>query len=217
MAPGTLDAEVTIFAAPKHGMKRLYHDAESASLATGHPGLEKMLKLTSGGLGRVEIGAYDGFLLHGLFLIPPRFDRRHSAGFVRSALDDMLSVSAAPDLARLLTQHASAPVLVSPEPLLADQYEGAPTSMVPSQPMSYPDICGLIAERFGVPGVRWLWQPEETIGPSLDTPRAYSTSSERLLKQEEHKTHDVRHMNALYGELILRSAVARLVELMEVA
>lgn len=221
MSNEALGAEVVIFAAPKHGMGRLVPDASGQVLACDNEGVSNMLRMTSGGLDRIEIGAYDGFILHGLYLIPPRLDRRHSGALAQAAVRDMLALSTAPGLARALVAATKAPVLISPEPLLADQ-EGldipARPSNAPSDPLPYDTIMDMVEAEFGVPGVHWLRQPGHTMGERLSTLRQYSTESTRLAEENiAHKDGDVRHMNADYGRLVLEAAAARFSDLMQPA
>jgi hypothetical protein len=226
MPSGALEAEVSVFAAPGRHLSKLLPNSGGQHLVVDprYPladNVRNFFKATSGKSDTIEIGAYDGFILHGLYLIPPRLDRRHSGALAQAAVRDMLALSSAPGLARALVAATSAPVLISPEPLLADQ-EGldipARPSNAPSDPLPYDTIMDMVEAQFGVPGVHWLRQPPHTMGERLSTLRHYSTESTRLAKEDiAHKDGDVRHMNADYGRLVLEAAAARFSDLMQPA
>ena len=69
--------ELTFFAAANKGMAKV--KPESGNRFTSADILiTRMLSITSGGLGSIEVDDYDAFLVYGLFLILPRLDHRHT-------------------------------------------------------------------------------------------------------------------------------------------
>lgn len=203
----------SLFALPKYGMKRIRPLESDSKLGSENKQLANMLYMTSGGASVIELDNFDSFFLHGLDLIPPRLDRRHSRAMAMASVEDMIAPSGALYLAELIRRVSDAPILVSPEPLRADQEVENKTHVAPngpSQPEYYGTIMSMVMTSFPVPGVHWVLQRPETIGERLSTLRAFSTNSTRLDSDVSHKKGDTRHMNGAYGEIVLDDVIAKL-------
>lgn len=207
----------TIFAAPNRGMKQVKLDADKKRLVPSKDGIEDFFRLTSEGLQHIEIADYDAFLLHGLFIQPPRFDKRHSQALRAEVAKEILGTSEATSLAQKVREATSVPILVSPEPLPADFEEDDETTVridanAPQNPSDLAEVWQVLSDNFPLSDVNWLWQDPSTIGTRMNTKRSYSTGSQRVqvTAKEDHNLRDVRHMNAKYGDVVLRMASARL-------
>lgn len=212
----------TFFAAPNRGMRHLVVDKNSGRLTAIKKGIQQFLSLTSGGLKYIDSAEYDAFLLHGLFVTPPRFDIRHSEAFREAATKDMLAVSESQRLTKILREVSVAPILISPEPFPADFEDNdedkiLPTAYAPKKPQSTEAIYQGMSDNFLGSGVHWLRQDPNTIGGRLNTQRSFSTGSGRLKQGDQraaHKERDVRHMNEKYGEIVLRMACEKVKEVL---
>ncbi|MEP5152251.1 hypothetical protein, partial [Planktotalea sp.] len=205
----------SIFAVARHGIRDLKLSADRSALEPRSQQIREKLSFVSGGLESIVLSSYDAFLLHGLFLIPPRIDRRHSSALRQISVKEMLTECDAQKLARLIASGSKAPILISPEPLLADIGNDIvrKNSNAPTQPVQYEEVCATIEDEFGQPGVHWLWQDPSTIGDQFNTIREYSVGSvalKGLKNAKQHASIDVRHMNDDYGRIVLENVVEKL-------
>ena len=212
----SLGCKITIFAAPNRGLRFFKISDTKDRLSWTDPAIRDMISNTSGGLAEVVVADYDAFLVHGLFVIPPRFDTRHSRAFQSAATQSMLSGSLGLRLATELAGITKAPVLLSPEPLLADLEDDGVTSVqkrsnAPVDPLPFEAVCDAMRAACDIAGIDWLFQPPSTIGPRLNTDRSYSTNPSRLSvgADEKHLEKDVRHMNSDYGSSVLKALVEK--------
>ena len=204
----------TFFAAPNRSMRQVVVDKDRGRLTAKTGSVQEFLSLTSNGLNYVDVAEYDAFLLHGLFVTPPRFDTRHSEAFREAATKDMLAASESQRLTRILREVSDAPILISPEPFPADfedneQDKVLSTAYAPKAPQSSEAIYQSMSDNFLGANVHWLRQEPSTIGTRLNTKRSFSTGSRRLKQGDQeaaHKERDVRHMNEKYGKIVLRMA-----------
>lgn len=203
------DVDMTFFAAPRRGMARLRPNVEQRRLDfPKQADLARMVRKTCGGLETIALDLYDVVWLHGLDFRVPRLDHRMSSAVQAKALDGALNGSSAHVILEKLRTVADTPVVISPEPLLADvglefrnQVHHVPETVVP-----YAVLCERIEAR-GLPeGARYLWQAPDTMGPQMNTLRAFSEGSERTegnARGDIHKDMDVRHMNQEYGRVLI--------------
>lgn len=212
----SLGCKITIFAASSRGLTSFKINDAKDRLRWSDPAIRDMISKTSGGLSEVIVADYDAFLVHGLFVIPPRFDKRHSPAFQSAATQSMLSSSLGQRLAKELAGMTKAPVLISPEPLLADLEDDGVTSVkkrsnAPLDPLPLEEVWDAMRAACDIAGIDWLFQPSSTIGPRLNTLRSYSTNSSRLSvgSDEKHLDRDVRHMNSDYGSHVLKALVEK--------
>lgn len=202
------DLEITVFAAPSAGLNALQFDESKNCFFSADPKIAAVLRITSDGQDTVDVADYDAFLVHGLFFTVPRLDKRHSRAIREATADSVIDQFAGLRLARIIRSRVQAPVALSPDPLYADigNKFRPPAPSLPDQPMRYDDICALMAERIADPGMLYLWQPAQTIGPHLNTLIEYTTGSKRYILDQRRPRDDVRHMNGDYGRLVLDGA-----------
>lgn len=211
----TGDVRLTFFAAPKFGLNRLTVRSEEVALdAQPNKALANQIKLSSGGLDRISVNDYDLFWTHGLNFILPRLDQRLSSAVIGKAIEGSIENSLAHDIVGQLREITDKPVLLSPEPLLADiGVEGVNSATnLPAKMVSHEDICDLFAERMFYENVHFLWQEPHTVGPQMNTLREFSENSNRIEhgnRGTHHKQGDVRHMNNEFGAVVLQAAVER--------
>jgi len=85
--------DITFFAAPNRGMSGVKFDVESRAYKTRNHSVRKVLAMTSGGYGRIDIDSYNAFLVYGLFLDIPKLDLRLSEAVKSVTLDDCVARS----------------------------------------------------------------------------------------------------------------------------
>jgi hypothetical protein len=202
--------KMRIFGASASGLMQMAFDRDRRVFYTKNPKIAEMLRITSDGADELALDDYDAFLIHGLYFTVPRLDKRHSRAVREQTADSIVNQFVGLHLGRVLRAATDLPVFLSPDPLYADvgrERLPEPASL-PTQPMDYEDVCGLMVERIGDPGFHYVWQRSETMGPKLNTLVTYSTGSKRYLNHELRLRHDVRHMNGAYGRMVLEDTKA---------
>lgn len=207
----------TVFATPTTGMQTLLVDEERRYLYTDAGKVKDYFRATSGGLEAVNVAQYDAFLVHGLFMTPPRFDQRHSSAFRAATCRAVLEKSEGQRVAHMLRTLTTAPICLSPEPLKADFEDDdttlvRPTTNAPANPVDPAVIWTGLEQACTVGGSRWIFQDAATIGTRLNTKRHFASGAARLNVDGDktHKVKNISHMNAAYGEAVLRTAVPAL-------
>jgi hypothetical protein len=181
-------------------------ELSDGSLIPGNQKLLENILFTSGGLNRVDIMAYDAFLVYGLGLSLPRLSVGHSIAVRQSVYRDIYQSTLACQLAKKIRHVSSVPVFVghAPQHAMADDsepFEGA---------LSYREIFDEFCVGNKAEEVVFVEQPSETLAFDWFTQKTYSTGSKRLnvgdaMSLKDHPEVDTVHMNDSFGELFLKN------------
>jgi len=232
VAPQLPGVSMTFFAASSQRLRHLVH--EDGALATHEPELAQALAATSGGRTRVELGAYDAFLLVGLgmritvpSLCGPFGTLQHRAwGPVETLVSEAcfaamveaaLKESQAFWLIDAIRAAAPRPVLLCATPFRSEEEvnrsfrnknrrfaDDAFRGRVIAQCC---EIGSALAARHGG---EFVWQDESTISVPGFTRAEFARGAHRLAESERD---DGLHMNADFGQLMLMRALTRLDEI----
>lgn len=206
--------ELTFFATPNRGMAKV-RPVNGENRFVSHDSLiRERLSYTSGGLESIDVDNYDSFLVHGLFLILPRLDRRLSQAVKEASIEETIRKSMNYRFVSELCGMTKVPVYYSANPLLSDEF--SEDSILAAKYHSFNEISEWIAAGYSHFPVKNISQPSETVDENyMCTKRAYSVGSVRLKLQEDNDRHaetDVRHMNTEFGAVFLkRSFIPELV------
>jgi len=204
------NVDLTFFAAPNRGMASLKADYEAKKLYADKPGIPEFLSLTSNGLDVIDIEKYDAFFVYGLFLSVPRLDRRFSSAVKMATISDSVNKSINIRVVKKLVKMTDAPIYYSPNPLLSDVILNKELDSDVNY-HDYCDICDWIDEYYAFDNTIQVKQIEQTMGQNLTTQNKFSTGAVRLSKvPKAQPSRDFRHMNAGYGELVLKMLVAEM-------
>ena len=222
------DVRITFFGGIKGVVSRLH--VEDGAIVPDNGRIRESLLWTSGGLDRIT-GDYDAFLLIGMGLsyerlvhmfknhrLPDMIETlKHSVqpiseAYLRAASEDFYSASGAVQNVEHVHAITSAPVFYIPCPLVSeralDDASYAYWRFVKGRDYMmnvYNSMLDRLRERCTV-----VPQPEETVVDGIFTKGKYCVGAVRLEKGLD-RAHDVRdyvHMNAEFGEISLRDALA---------
>jgi len=206
--------ELTFFAAANKGMAKV-QPGSGNRFTSADILITRMLSKTSGGLGTIEVDDYDAFLVHGLFLVLPRLDLRHSRAVKEIAIKETVQSSLNYRFVADLRDMTDVPIYYGANPLLADDTFLHVSSATVYH--SYDEISVWIDKCYSGLNAIQMLQPEETRGSMLTTKREYSDGSVRLKlltdDAEQHKDTDVRHMNGNFGAAYLEKSLLPMVAL----
>ncbi len=204
------DLKVTFFASRQEGLKALRRDGDS--LTPGNAALAKDLAFTSGGLDRVELAAYDVFLVHALGLAAPPMDRRLSGAVQRQICKDALGRSLNRSLCGLIRSASASPICIGLNPQRGLVESG------PSQRhrLFYGDTCAMLGGQIDLDNTRLIEQPAQTLADGWHSRSELSRGSTRLdvgdrISNAAHPVDETVHMNTEFGCLYMENFVASLV------
>jgi hypothetical protein len=197
--------ELVFFGSP--GGKMRFLRVRGARLVPSDEDLARDIAFTSGGQTAIVPRDHDAVLLYGLNQYVPRLRRGISRAVVQATLADMGGRGICPAMAQKVRRVTRKPLWVAPAPLETapqDQHDTATFH-------DYDTLLTAMKAGFPVEDARFLAQPAQTIGPDLRAPNRWGLGSERLRRPDDesrpryHDESDVRHMNAEYGALWLRT------------
>lgn len=233
------DVTLTFFAGKATFLRHLA--LEDGALVALHDELAAVLRLTSGGLDRIELGAYDAFVLVGLgfrFSIPALCDNLGTAAHLRwGPADGLVSASLfaamieadirdnmALSVLSWIRTGSDKPVVICPTPYRID-YDLAESYLERNARVADPDYCGAVmaeVERVGDAvaaehDATVVWQNGETVvRPGFTRPEFAQGALKLCEGATQAITSDGFHMNADYGRIMLARVLAALgVELSE--
>lgn len=198
-------ADLTFFAADGGRLHALAPDG--AALVPQNAALEAALKASSGGLSRIDAGAFDAFVVYALGFIVRPLGAEYSSAVRTAALTDRFSGYLNAKLVALVREVTDKPILCAPTPLRAHQ--PALGDPAPQSLLAYDEMLEW-TERHAVPaGVRVVGQPRETRDGGFWTKPAYNVDAPKLTapgdEPKRWAARDVNHMNADFGALMLET------------
>jgi hypothetical protein len=225
---------VVFYGSHRDTLKRVV--AEAGVLVSHDSVTRRMLATTSGSNPPdVKLEDFDLVLLHGLvsrnWLIPQflslekyrlQRDGFVTSGLLKAMLRERLGASVLHHLLGEVRKISQIPIVVSPQPLLAEDAARREDWGLPARsadPMTWQEIGALLSafetlvqETTGAMDAVYLPQPQETILDGCFTLQQYSTGSVRLTAALDvsHPADDFAHMNAQYGSLVWRDFSALL-------
>lgn len=222
------DVSITFFGGIKGVVNRLH--VEDGAIVADNDRIRESLLWTSGGLDRIT-GDYDAFLLIGMGLSYERLVRmlkshrlpsmiktlKHgiqaiSETYLQAATEDFYSASGAVQNVERVRAITSAPVFYIPCPLFSERalddasYAYWHFAKGGDHMLNvYNSMLDRLRERCTV-----VPQPEETVVDGIFTKGEYCVGAVRLENGLDrlHDVRDYRHMNAEFGEISLRDALA---------
>ena len=187
---------------------------------------EHALLVTDGKYETLPIDDFDAFLFHGAGYSYSAFLRRFnlaglplnkvSAAFLQETARQSLDLPfAARKVALQVLEDVDVPVVISPTPLKAQRSKLFENTVVADTDMHSLDVA--LGKAFEERGMHYVAQPTETISDNIYTDDRFTTGSVRLKGEleEQHGDEDFGHMNAEYGALVLRDALAKIRGLVE--
>ncbi|MBB1248192.1 hypothetical protein [Rhizobium sp. G21] len=175
--------------------------------------LRRGLKFTSGGIGRIDLKAFDAFVVHGIgvepFYLPP--DQFFSNGFRTQAAHDVMDKAPAMKLIQSIRSVSDRPVFVGHVPLaVASEISGdqSPDAFFNGMKFAEDTVFSKLKARL-------VLQPPETIVNGRNTDPIYKQGSTSLAVGDAwdntpHRTIDRFHMNGEYGKRWLGAFFAML-------
>lgn len=224
--------ELDFFGSHRDSMMRT--EVRDGRLVALDAGVRSKLQMT-GGAPEIELARYDffaivgmGFGLHPALAIfeshaIPSFqagDRQviSEAAFA-DAMSDSLRGSTAGHIYWLLYTETSAPILIIPQPLNAEGILSSVRRGVIYKKINRLGIEKQISDIYASASLAALsghtdiiYQPPETVTSHIFTKDIYSDGSVRLNQalDRQHSEADHAHMNARYGQVMLREMIARI-------
>lgn len=203
---------LTFFADRRAGLMGL--QPRDGMLVPDSERLRSIIEYTSGGLSEVDLQAYDAVLVVGLQVQAyPHADRSFSAAAVRRWLIDRTPRTGGFDLAKKVRQVSGIPAFVVHQPL-----ETVVAAEVDVDLRIYRNSIQVLNEEFFQKlNVPVFAQPEQTITNGFYTKRTYASNAKKLdIGHDEVSdvpSGDRRHMNALYGAVVLSTFLPQIVGL----
>lgn len=202
---------------------------EDGWLVPTKPRVARSFRLVSGVGERIELGAYDAFVVCGYAGVNVTAEVRAGCRTLAMEADEATLVSedlylrAANErllaqqgvqLARMLRAAREVPVMIAQKPFLAEfSRTQSPRRAEVARSADHAEMVRLHAlacaglERLHL---RFLPQPPDTIARPFYTLNAFSAGSCKLVDGSEHDGSDFNHMNAAYGARVLRQIAAEL-------
>ncbi len=175
------------------------------------------LKMTSGGLGLIDIGDYDLIVLHGLMSTPNSFlhlkraknsNIFYSSEVIRHTNPYFKSISY--HLVKEIRKSSNVPIFIShvPYPATKNPYPAV-------DPAEHNEFVEMLESTIADDNIFVLSQHPDTIIDFRHTKEKYSKGSKRLNVQEvkgtkQHPEDDIAHMNKEFGDLYLQNLEAHL-------
>ena len=197
------DVELTFFSSRLDGLKNFR--LVNRFLIPQNDNLLKSILFTSGGLDRVDIDAFDCFLLYGLQISVLSLDNRHSVSLKRQTYIDYLSKSLSIKLCKDIISVKDVPVYLGCNPQKAE----APQKILPRvNELNYFESFDLLKSNLDIKQAVVVPQPKETLLNEWYTEHGFSIGSTRLdigddMSGQLHPDHDLWHMNSKFGKLWL--------------
>lgn len=214
--------DVTFFGAPSGKMSGLGIFDGVLRPKPNREELQKFLTVTSQGKSQIE-GDYDAYLACGLGYSgswiaslfrfhrtdPEPVDKRQpiSAECFQHAVDGYFRKKLCMLIVQKLRRITSQPIGIIPTPFESDHAENPKVQFLRNSASlqladdSFHAVSMKIAQEYGI---RFFFQPEETLAGPLQTKSIYSHGSVRLSTSEKHGDEEASHMNAQYGAITLR-------------
>ena len=205
------EINLTFFASPGGlgGLNAL--SLEGTTLQPKSDPLRESLRFTSGGLTAVDLLAFDAFLLIGLGFSIPDIGIGLSESVVKATLADSYLCSNSFRLASYIRGVTRVPVFVfhTPQPAFR------PSSARDEGLLAYDSVFKqLVSDPLNM-SLSFLQQPHETFADTWFTQRHLSVGSRKLNigdadSQVEHDEKDSIHMNADFGEIVIKHFLTQL-------
>lgn len=227
----------TFFGSPRATLRELHWHGPVLAARTGP--VRRSLRLTSGGQDEIDLRQFDAVLLCGLSFglrqaarlylhhrhtgLAERGEALHlvSRACFQTALLGLMEQTVALRVGRLVHEGSALPLLLMPTPmpsedLLHSQMEDVIRWWQPV--LQAGDEAALLAEHERAcaallpPFTRILPQPADTLASPMTTRRSFQQGGVQLNggQQEQPPEGDATHMNAAYGAVALREAIAAL-------
>lgn len=206
------DMRMTFFASRQERLKGLA--LQGRSLVPADAALARDIAFTSGGLDRVDLSAFDVFLVYALGLAVPAMDLRLSSAVQRLICRHVLQRSLNLSICGLIRSATQAPIFIGHNPQIAFD-ERLP--LAPNR-LPFESAVALLAEQIDLADARLLCQPAQTLFNGWNTRVELSRGSTRLdvgdsISNAEHPADEVMHMNAEFGALYMAQFAAALTAL----
>lgn len=216
---------LTVFAAPGSQIDELCVRGSKLSPKTSTT--RRFLKHTSGGAVRIDVRDYDRFLVCGAssanalgrLMMSARIDTEPkderqplSLPFLMRIVEGDLRASSAVRVVQKLREITDKPIGLIPKPLRVDKGEWpAGKSFLGSETPQKLADCFAVAARTIADSLNSeiFFQPEDTKSAPLHSKMEYSKGSTRLRGgNRSPAAHNVAHMNARYGALVMGAILA---------
>jgi hypothetical protein len=195
--------DLTFFADQAEGLAQL--EPQHGSLVPGNDRLRDTIAHASGGLSAVRLTEYDVVWIVGLFYVYPRVDGFFSQAVVREMLAKHLPGSPALNVIGKIRQVCDIPVFATHRPLMECV---EPLDFVADLELYRRTIAFTQNQFFHAVRATVLPQPEQTIANRYYTHPHYSVDSTMFTVDgavgAKHTRRDRKHMNVLYGDLLLQ-------------
>lgn len=204
--------EFKVYALPSQGLNQFNIDLEQRAFIGAKDHIVERIMLSSGGDTMACVDEFDAFFIYGLQFSLPCLDTRLSNAVKHAAISDSFTSSNAAlklQELRLVTNKA---VFVTASPLetrFDNQYET--NNHLTEKPMSYEDLCATARDALAEEPMTLLMQPPETVEAGWMTKPEFASGSRRMrASAEPHPETDTKHMNSVFGKIILQSVVTAL-------
>jgi len=201
--------EVTFFASEGASLDALR--CEAGALIATNARLQEALHYSSGGIDEIVVGSYDVFLICGLGRAFPRIPPHLSSTVRGLCMQDWAEASLIAKVSAMLRSLTTAPIYVVHVPAAAAGFSR------PDAPVSIPydERFQQAAIAFDRIGVCLLPQPASTLEQNSFTKPEFAVGSTRWTAFSDkppklYPATDIVHMNANFGEIVMRAFFARL-------
>lgn len=134
--------------------------------------------------------------------------RQYSRAFLRDGIAGWLGTSHAATLIHRIRSSYTGRILVSPMPLMSEDSKRFDGRTVEAGELTL--LNDILSEFYAAGGAEFLPQPNETIVQNKYTSTDFSIGSVPLGGDVRHRKAEYYHMNARYGEAVLRKVSERL-------
>lgn len=187
------EIEPVFFAAPGDGMARMR--LSGGELVPRGAKLERILATTSGGTARIDLAAYDAFLLVALGYKVSPVSAAYSGAVLEAAFGGQIAARTIWRLAADIRGVSDRPILCMHKPLrIKPLPDGGPW-------LGYEAVLGHYDQLLADRGITLLRQPEASRVEDLRTDPAFGKEGVRLSGARDRD--DDMHMNGAFGELVL--------------
>ncbi|HEY1710290.1 MAG TPA: SGNH/GDSL hydrolase family protein [Rhizomicrobium sp.] len=212
------DVSLTVFAAPGKMIGGLVVE-NGCALVPGSEDLRRRMVLRSDGIGRIDIAGFDAYITCGMELDAAYISRVRTELRSRKATEEAILEAACArvgetihgQIVQKLRACTQSPLVMIPRPFRVISPEKPFWNRVRetnSGPV-FTDLFNRACERYAAQTrCRFLPQPQETVGETgIDTAPAFARDGVRFFAEADD---DLAHMNAVFGTLVLRAALAAL-------
>ena len=182
------------------------------------------LLVTDGRYAALPVDAFDAFMFHGASYSYSALLRRYggagvspntvsSAFLLETARQSLYLPFIANNVAFAVREDVDVPVVISTNPLKAQRSRQFANTSVADTDIRKLDAA--LHTAFKEKGIHYIAQPADSIAGNVYTDDRFSIGSVRLKGDltTQHDEEDFGHMNAEYGALVLRDALAKIREL----